>query len=388
MAPVLKVLEFLRIIRTARELARECIRRFPGRGVSLLAFLGRKLNTWCRFWLGIFGRPKPAERRLIGSEASSYLVPGGSATAGEYVVAASYVPASASHSSLHEHTEIQRAQTVGVHPPVLASTAVNHPHTTNLPHAFGGGNAVNRSSGNLSAVTIQSRASDKYSIIINSYESIRAPLGQPSRRRRATYPQLGCGLDQGLDQLRSRERATWPPVPTTRPRTHHSPSLEIITAVPSTHGDGKVGPVVEPLASSSCTPEPPSPPPVNEPRRRPPSTSIVLDVKNPSTKSLPISSSTNRAQITDEPFAVDHSTGRSSPDSPAVDLHDEPLQGSPTSSIHPALDLDCPVGRFVQLINYDQIPRYTKNATMQVDYTTLSLHPYILADPAWRHLIM
>ena len=45
MAPVLKVLEFLRIIRTAREIARECIKRFPGRGVSLLAFLGRKLNV-------------------------------------------------------------------------------------------------------------------------------------------------------------------------------------------------------------------------------------------------------------------------------------------------------------------------------------------------------
>ena len=38
MAPVLKVLEFLRI-------ARDYIRRFPGRGTSLLAFLGRKLNV-------------------------------------------------------------------------------------------------------------------------------------------------------------------------------------------------------------------------------------------------------------------------------------------------------------------------------------------------------
>lgn len=74
MASVLKVLEFLRITR----IARDYIRRFPGRGASLLAFFGRKLNTaWCRFWLRIFGHPKPGERRFIGSEASSYSVSGG-----------------------------------------------------------------------------------------------------------------------------------------------------------------------------------------------------------------------------------------------------------------------------------------------------------------------
>ena len=339
MASVLKVLEFLRILRIAREHAREYIKRLPGRGASIIAFLGRKLNTWCHFWLEIFGRPKPAERRFIGSEASSSSVLGSSATAGDYVVAASYVPASASHPSLHEH--IVESPTSTFSPPGFpANIAVKHPHTTNLPHALGGGNPINRGPGNLGAVvSIQSRASDGYSITANSYESIRAPLGQPSRLHRATYPQLGCGLDQ----LRSSERATWPPTPTTRPHTVTDPSrLEIITTLPSTRDDGKVGPIIQPLAPSSHTHEPLSPPPMSELRRRRSSASIVANVQYPTTEPLPMSSSTNPR--------------------------------SPTSS---TLDYFLPEGRFVQLINSDQIPRYTKGVKMQVGYTIQSLHPYI-----------
>ena len=372
MASVLKVLEFLRITR----IARDYIRRFPGRRASLLAFLRRKLNTWCRYWLG---RLKPADCPFSGIEASSYSVSGGSAVVREYVVAASSVPPSASLPSLHEHAERQLAavaQTVGVDPPVLASITAEHPQTLHPPHSLGGRSLSNRNTGNLSAVSIQSSASDRYSIITNSRESIchGAPLGQPSRLRRATYPQLGCGLDQ----LRSRERATWPPASTTRPRTHDSPRLEIITVLPSTHGDGKVGPVVESLESSSYTHERPSPPPMNEICREQSSTRIILDVQYPSTESIPISSSNNPPQITDEPFAVDYSTGRSSSDSPVVILRDEPAVGSPTPSNSPTSeDVNLPEGHFIQLINSDQIPRYTKCATMQVGYIILSLHTYI-----------
>ena len=375
MAPVLKVLEFLRITR----IARDYIRRFPGRGASLLAFLGRKLNTWCRFWLGIFRfrRLQPGVCPFLGTEASSYSVSGGSAVVREYVVAASAVPPSA---SLHEHAERQLAavaQTVGVvDPPVLASITAEHPQTLHPPHSLGGRSLSNRNTGNLSVVSIQSSASDRYSIITNSHESKchGAPLGQPSRPRRATYPQLGCGLDQ----LRSRERATWPPASTTRPRTHDSPRLEIITVLPSTHGDGKVGPVVESLESSSYIHEPPSPPPMNEICREQSSTHIILDVQYPSTESIPISSSTNLPRITDEPFSVDYSTGCSSSDSSVVILRDEPAVGSPTSSNSPTSeDVNLPEGHFLHLINSDQIPRYTKDATMQVGYIMLSSHTYI-----------
>ena len=57
---------------------------------------------------------------------------------------------------------------------------------------------------------------------------------------------------------------------------------------------------------------------------------------------------------------------------PVVDLHDETLPDSPTSTNPPTVDYFIPEGRFVQLINSDQIPRYEKDATMQVGYTISS----------------
>jgi hypothetical protein len=298
MVPVLKVLEFLRIL----GIARDCIKRLPGRGASLLAFLGRRLNTWYRFWLGNFGdfgRYKLPERRIPGTEASSYSVSGGSAVVREYVVAASSVPAWASLPSLHEQerTESQLAQTVDVHPPVPTSIIVDYPHTPNPLYAIGGTSLGDRSSGNLSAFSIQSRASDRFSFITNSLESIRTTHGQPSRYPRATHRQFG----RGPGPARSKERLSRPSSPTTRPHTLTHPThplrLGINTTLPSTHG-----------TSSS---------------------------------------------------------------------HDGPPLGSPTPSnhrYHSALDFILPEGRFVQLINSDQISRYAKVATMQVGYTTLSLH--------------
>jgi hypothetical protein len=348
MAPVLlKVLEFLRIIRIATK-------RFPGRRGSslLLALLGRKLKQWWRFWLGKFGRPKPAVRPFRGTEASSYSVSDASAVVSEYVVAASHVPASASRSSL---TQGQPA-TLGVHLPVPA-ISVDPPHVHHPLHPLDGRGILNRSTGNLS---IQSRASDRLSIITNSRESSRPPPGQPSRLPRGTHRQFG----RGPDPSRSRERATRPTTPATRPNTPHRP-LSIRTNLSSpAPGDGRVSPVVQSPASS-YTHEPRSALSMHERgRTRRQSTMTAVDVEYPSTDSLPTSSSTNPPQITDEPLAIDPLTARSSPDFPAVNLPIEP--GSPTSSNPSTL---VPEGRFVQLINSDQIPRYEKNATVQVGYT-------------------
>ena len=377
MAPALNaLLEFLRIIR----IARHYLKRFPGRGASILAFIGRKLNQWWRFWLGKFGRPKPIERQFLGTEASSYSVSGGSGVVREYVVAASYAPPSASRASLHELTDRPTAavaQTVGVHPPPVPDTlSVDHPYVPNggpshFSHALGGRTLGNRSSGNLSALSVQSRASDRFSVITNSRESLRNTHGQPSRYPRAPHRQFGRGPDPARDPTRSRERPTRPSTPLTRPHTPTHPThitqpprLEVITSLPSAHGDGRLNPVVQPSASSSYTHEPLSPPPMSEIRRRQSST-IIVDIQNPSTESLSIASPTNPPHITDEPFAIDSSTDHSSPDSPVVNLHDELLSVSPTSSNHQTLeDIFLPEGRFVQLINSDQIPRYEKNATM------------------------
>jgi hypothetical protein len=377
MAPVLNVLlEILRILRFARN----CIKRFPGRGASLLALLGRKLSAWWRFWRGksgSYGGRKPAKRPIVGtSEASSYSVSDGSAVAGGYVVAASSVPPSASHPSLHERTDGQQqpatvVYSVGTHPPVIASLSVDHPYGHNLPQSLGTRGLVNRSSGNLSAASIQSRASDRFSIITTSRDSLRATHGQPSRLPRGTHRQFG----RGPDPSRSRERLTRPSsrpnTPSTRPHTPpNHPRPEIITNLPTAaHGNGRVSPLV-PL-------QPPSPPISNEVRRRQSSTGFVVDVQNPSTESLPITPSTTNRPVTEEPLAMESTTAHPSPDSPVVDQHDEPVPVSPTSSNAATLDYYLPEGRFVQLINSDQIPRYEKNALMQVEYTILSPHPYI-----------
>ena len=420
--PMLKVLEFLRM-RMIR-FTRDYIKRFPGRWTFLLTLLGRKLIIWWRSWSGTFGRPESAKSPSLETQASPYSVWGGSAFVEEYVIAASYVPASASHPSLHEHTEEQpetAAQVVGTHPPVLANISVDYQHGHSPSHPFGGRSFVNRSSGNLSTLSIQSCASDRFSIITNSRESLRAPHGQPSRlartSRRGSVNSSGsssiinirsrisdrcsvptssresipstlgqpspsqlprvthCQLGSGPERSWSREEATHPPTPTTRPNTPTSPRIEIIpTDLPSSlHGDGKVNTVVQSRASSSYTHEPLSPPSMSEIRRRQSSTSVVVDVQYPSTDPLPISASSNPPQISDEPFGVGSPTVHSSPDTPTVDLPDEP--GSPTSFSPQTVEYFIPDGRFVQLINSDQIPRYDKNATMQVGYTILSFHP-------------
>ncbi|KAF8474432.1 hypothetical protein DFH94DRAFT_855629 [Russula ochroleuca] len=120
---------------------------------------------------------------------------------------------------------------------------------------------------------------------------------------------------------------------------------------------------------------------MNEIRTRQSSTSVDMDVPYPPTGSLPISSSNHLPQTTDRPFSIDYSTIQSSPVSPAVDLHGEPLPSSPTSSNHPTLDLNWPEGRFVQLINSDQIPRYEKNATIPRVETAYDVQPLTTEFP-------
>ena len=90
-----------------------------------------------------------------------------------------------------------------------------------------------------------------------------------------------------------------------------------------------------------------------------------------------MSPSANNPPITEEPHAIESATAHSSPDAPVGDHHDELVPGSPISSNGEAVDYFLPDGRFVQLINSDQIPRYTKDALMQVQYTVLLTHPYI-----------
>jgi hypothetical protein len=111
---------------------------------------------------GILG---PVNRIRLG-------VPSFLGTVKQFTVAASHVPASASLSSLHERVE---RQLVTVAPIVDA----NLPHN---PPPLGGCGLKNSSSesSSSSAASVRSRASDRFSIITTSRDSLRATHGQPS----------------------------------------------------------------------------------------------------------------------------------------------------------------------------------------------------------------
>jgi len=368
MASVLEaLLEFLRVLR----LARDHIQKVPGRWASLLAFLGRKLSALlrCRGGLGKPGtlrRPKPSEPPFCDTRTSacSYSGSGGSAVSREYhVVAASTVPNSANYPNLLQERQTATAA-LGTPPPTLASLSVDQLHATNPLHPFDGRSLAHRSSGNMSAVSIQSRASSRLSIITNSRESTRVPaVGQPSRHPRATHRQFG----RGPDPSRSRDHLSRSPSPMNRSHSPHQlPRLEVLTTnlSPHTHGDGGVNPVVQPSVSSyPHEPQSPSESSNDEKQRKQSLTSVVFEFQNPSTESLPVSPSINPPQFVEKPFTVDTGTAHSSAVTAAADLRDEELIRSPGTSLH---DCFLPEGRSVQLINSDQVPRYTKNAVMQV----------------------
>jgi hypothetical protein len=206
MAPLLHrkiFLTFLSKLRFAGDYTKYCL----GRLALLLAFLasasGRKFSKW---WHSRSGKPgtsqletlKPAEPPFRGTEANSYSVSGGPATVKQYTVAASSVPASASLPSLHERVERQpdlataapMVDTRAVTPPALANLPADLPHGHNPLHSLGGRGLVNLTSGNPSAASIQSRASDRFSIITTSRDSLRATHGQQPSRNPATIYSL------------------------------------------------------------------------------------------------------------------------------------------------------------------------------------------------------
>ena len=343
MASVLKVLlGFLR-------LAGNYVLKFPGRRASILAVLGRKFRVLWYFGLGnpdMLRRPKPPNL----SKASTYSVSGTSAVLREHVVAASIVPGSA---ICQERAEWQTAITA----PAL-STFPQTP-TTNVGHSVDHGHNPNPSppsdrriiaplgSGNLSTVDTQSSGSDRLSVIRDSRDSIH---DQPLRLSTATHFQFGHLSDsQSRDQLSRPPSPTNPP-PSTLYQLHRPKSADLPSLA---HGDTSVSPINR-SSISFYTYEPPRPMGGN--RRRLFSTSMVLNAQNLSTESVPISSSVHPPQVTAEPFDTDTATACSSPVSAALALHGE----APIQHLNNCL----PEGRFVQLINSDQVPRYTKNITM------------------------
>jgi len=345
MASILKVLlGFLR-------LAGNYVLKFPGRRASLLAFIGRKFKVlWC-FWLGKLGmlrRPKPPDL----SKASTYSVSGTSAVLREDVVAASVVPGSAICQERAEWQVAITARAPGTSPqtPTNVSHSVDHAHNPNPSPPSDRRIIAHLGSGDLSTIDTQSSGGDRFSVVRDSANAIHDQL---LRLSTATHFQFGHLPDpsQSGDRLSRLPSPTNPP-PSTLYQLHRSRSTDLPSLA---HGDTSVS-LINRSSISFFPYEPLGPRPIDGNHRGRSSASMVLNLQNLSNESAPIPSSVYPPRVTAEPFDTDTATAYSSPDSTALDLHGE----APIQYLNNVL----PEGRFVQLINSDQVPRYTKNITM------------------------
>ena len=364
MSSLLRILlEFFRRLRPAKDHIKRFLRCWP----SLLAYLVRKMGEWRFLWPsspGTIRNLKPAEPSFPGDRAGSPSVSCGSVCTGGiggYAVAASTVPASANQPMGRGRAELQPDSAPPT--PILATLPVDPPWALGpSTNQTVGSSYANHSSGNLS---VQSRASDRPSTISLSRTSLCAPVqnDRPSQDPRATYRQFGPGPGAS----RPRGRSSRSPSPKPSLNTAQPDSLDIAPtgAYTYAHADGVFNPTIVPQgptdlrSSASHTQEWPRRSAIHPQKKR--TTSIGLNVQNPSVESLP-TTSTNAHEITEEPMAMDTSTHSSLHISPS-DRAETASQISHTPSSATSV-FALPEGCFLQLITSDQIPRYTKNVTM------------------------
>ncbi|KAF8257609.1 hypothetical protein EI94DRAFT_1757514 [Lactarius quietus] len=377
------ILHFLLYFLRKLRITKGSIHRFIKRWALFLAFLGRRFGI-NYLWddggkRGTSRKPPQAER----SPSRTGGVTGSRLELGEVVVAASHIPASASHTSLHEVVVVgttgqPQTTTSRTSPPASLRAELQrepvHPATTTLGVEI----YSNRSSTNLST---HSRASDRLSIIqTQSRENLHAPVGQTTRFPRAPHRQFG----RGPSPTPSKERPSRSPSPQGRVhqpsptnRVHQLPRLELDTSnLHPTHGESRNSPVNAPSAVSTVH-EPLSPPSHHGHRRRQSSTSVVVvGIETPSTESLPLSPLVNRHPLTDEPYTIGSPDELPSAVADAPDAREGSLQHSPTaSSPSVASNLDLPDGRILQMINSEQIPRYTKDVRVARDREAFDIQP-------------
>ncbi|KAH9051655.1 hypothetical protein EDB87DRAFT_1582345 [Lactarius vividus] len=272
----------------------------------------------------------------------------------EYVIAASYAPASASHPSLQDASS---ATTTSQTPPAALPAPINltvepRQDRAYLASVFDTGTHPNHSSANLSS---HSRTSDR--LRSHSRESLYAPVSQQTRFSRAPHRQFGRGPSPSPSREQSRS-------PSPADRAHQFPRLEtdITNLRPQARVDNTNHPTNLPSIASPA--HAPLGPPSHGHRRRLSSTSVVVvGIVNPSTDSLPLSPSPSpdRPPLTEEPYTLGSSTSSSSSISDSLD----PREGSPQhdQTASTTSNFDPPKGRVLQLIQSEQVPRYTKDAT-------------------------
>lgn len=361
-SPLSTLLELLRILRSAKDY----IKHFPRHWASLLAYLGRKLSEWRCLWLtkpGTFRNPKPAEPSSPGCRSGLSSTLSGSISWSGDAVAASMVPISAGQPS-HERA-VWHPATAPPSPTGSPASLSVDPMWAPSPiptSQFARSSPAFHSTGNLS---IQS-ASDRRSIITTSHQSLRSSVrnDRPLRAPRGTYRQFGPG--PAPSRLSGRSSRSPSPMPS--PNTAQPQHLVVDTLA---HANGRVIPTISPQSPTALPPSTShtqgqlGPPAFRRGRQR--TTSIDVSVRSPSPESVPNASSINAQEFTEDPMAI----GTSTHSSPLILPADRLETVSPTTSFA-ASDIFIPDGRLVQLINSDQIPRYTKNVTMQVHYSIIA----------------
>jgi len=336
------LLELLRILRSS---VKDHIRRIPRScWVLLLVYLSRKWSEWWCPWPrkpGTHGNTKPADPSFPGGRGSSCSV---SCSSARHVarVAASTVPASANTVD-RQSRDGAESQSSPSPPPISDTLPVDpSPDLNPISHWVGERSPTNHSSGN---VSIQI-SGDRSSAISISRTSSRASVqkDRASQDPRAIHRQFGPG----------------PGASRPRGRSSRSPSPQPSLINPQT-------PTGFPSPASSHTRDQLSSPAIHRVKQK--TTSIDWDIQNPSTESLPNTSLpvTNLQQVTEALMRGETSTGPPSRISPAVGSETAP-QHSHMASSAPPNHVMLPEGRIPQLINSDQIPRYTKNNMTQVHY--------------------
>ena len=281
-----------------------------------LAFLGRRLGLR-RPWKSGENKFRISEQEQaeLSSPGTGTLGGGGGVrvdvSQDSAIVACSSIPASARYPSQPDvrlDVRLSAATPPGT-TNLTADPQLEHPQAYPLS-VFGAGLHSNRSWSSLSA---HSRASDRLSIIqARSYESLHSSLSQQKRSPKAAHRQFGCG--PSTDNLSFRS---------------HAPAH--ITG----HHRGQS------------------------------STSVVVEIENPSTESLSHGQLADSPTLQDEPYSVGSPTLHSSPSSKPSNLPEESPRSTPTASLMSEFELPhLPEGRFLQMIISEQVPRYTKSVTV------------------------
>jgi hypothetical protein len=363
------LLKILRIV----HLARRYIGRTSSRWALFLAILRRKLSEWwhrCQ-WPGKPGPSKPAETSCPCTSHGAGLcssASGGPAVLRGYGVAASNVPASASQGSLSLtiHVSAEEQSPTAPPSPIPATLSVERPYSPN-PSLLDAANFASRSSSNVSFASTQSRASERRSRITASREALRTPDSQPAEHSRSSSHQFGRGPDPSRSGGRLGLSRSPSPVHflNTTQQPHH-----VIQTVHSHAGEG-FSPTDDPqssvdMPSSSNTQEPQC-----TPLTRGKTTSLDVHVQSPSLESLVNPSPTRLKPLTEEPEEL--------PIVSSLADHFETASQRPSFA---ASAFYLPEGRFLQLINSEQVPRYTKGIKMQVDSTFTFIRSLnVLTDP-------